>query len=297
MNKSQKLLSIALSAAMALSSASLASVNASAEWVKSGDGCSYKDDGTGEKLTGWQTIGGETYYFDKNGCTLTGWKIINGDTYFFNGSKKGKMLTGWARIGGKQYYFGSDGVMRKGWIKIKGSTYYFASDGVMLTGTYRISGKVYTFGSDGRLTYTSAALGCTVGTVTKGVVFGSSSMEEVYDMLPFEDKEMSEEDGMIAFIPAEECIGMYLFNEDGTAGGVMLMYDGIGSMEEAEPFFTEAGWKYEESHRLDDSVIELYMSPDGSAFGYIVAENGMALITVASCDDIDGLYYDVLEDY
>ncbi|MDL2215824.1 hypothetical protein LJB77_02040 [Ruminococcaceae bacterium OttesenSCG-928-N02] len=34
--------------------------------------------------TGWQTIGGKTYYYDKNGTYVTGWQVIQGVNYFFN---------------------------------------------------------------------------------------------------------------------------------------------------------------------------------------------------------------------
>ncbi len=85
--------------------------NASAQWVHSSNGYSYRDDGTGEKLTGWQAIQGETYYFDSNGIALTGWQVIGGDTYYFSSSNKGKMMTGKVKINGKTYEFGDDGVL------------------------------------------------------------------------------------------------------------------------------------------------------------------------------------------
>ena len=84
----------------------------SAQWVHSSSGYSYRDDGTGEKLTGWQSIGGEVYYFNDKGIALTGWQKIDGSKYYFSASQKGRMMTGKARINGKVYDFGEDGILK-----------------------------------------------------------------------------------------------------------------------------------------------------------------------------------------
>ena len=93
----------------------------------------------------------------------------------------------------------------------------------MLTGTYKISGKTYSFAEDGKLYYTSAALGCNVLTATKGVTFNKSTVKEVEETLPFEDKTGSEEDRLVMFLPNKDCVGMYMFDTDGTASGCIIM--------------------------------------------------------------------------
>lgn len=133
-------------------------VTASAVWVKSSSGYSYKDDDSGEKLTGWQTINGSKYCFDTNGIAYTGFKKINGSYYYFNSAKMGRMVTGWATIGKSKYYFGTDGKMRAGkMLKINGDTYYFQKNGKMATGKLKINGKVYDFGTDGKLVTSSSS--------------------------------------------------------------------------------------------------------------------------------------------
>ena len=83
-----------------------------AQWVHSSEGYSYRDDATGEKLTGWQTIGGEMYYFDNRGIAVTGWCVIKNNTYYFSTSQKGKMIKGKVKINGTSYDFGDDGKLR-----------------------------------------------------------------------------------------------------------------------------------------------------------------------------------------
>lgn len=295
MKKIKKLAAAALSAALAASALAAVSPAASAEWVKTKAGYSYKDDGTGERLTGWQTVSGEKYYFNKEGVALTGWRKINGDTYYFNASKRGKMLTGWAKISGKQYYFGSDGVMRTGWVKIKGSTYYFGTNGVMLAGnSYRIGEKVYSFGADGKLVYTSAALGCNALSITKSLSFGKTTVKQLEKNFPYEDY-VADETG-IMFMPTETCMGFYLCNDREQIVSCMLMYADISNIDEARPFFTEAGWQLSDTREIEDTVTEMYISPDGNIFGFVTLEDGIALVVVGSSDNADDMYYEIFED-
>ena len=139
-------------------------------WSSSSDGRSYFIDG--EKATGFQSIGGRTYYFNKKGIMQTGWKTIGGKKYCFTGA--GVMRSGWQTLGGKTYYFdetgvmqtgflhlngdtyylGDDGFMRKGWRTIDGGRYYFSNgegrEGTMLVGIRRLGSHYYYFGPDGR---------------------------------------------------------------------------------------------------------------------------------------------------
>ena len=139
-------------------------------WASSPEGRSYYIDG--EKATGFQTIGGKTYYFNRKGIMQTGWKTIGGKKYCFTGA--GVMRTHWQTLGGKTYYFdetgamqtgflhlngdtyylGSSGSMRKGWRTIDGGRYYFSNgegrEGTMLVGIRRLGSHYYYFGHDGR---------------------------------------------------------------------------------------------------------------------------------------------------
>ena len=49
---------------------------------------------SGTKYTGWQTIGGSTYYYDKNGKAVTGTQVIQGVTYQFASDGKMASTTG-----------------------------------------------------------------------------------------------------------------------------------------------------------------------------------------------------------
>ena len=123
---------------------------------------------TGEKLTGWQEIGGSRYYLNSSGVMqtgwvtvkkkiyyldtcgrmATGWRKISGKTYYFS-KKNGYMLTGWHTLGGKKYHFAGSGVVDTGWKKISGKKYHFSSTGVMATGFKKIGSKKYYFNSKG----------------------------------------------------------------------------------------------------------------------------------------------------
>ncbi|MDE6592444.1 MAG: hypothetical protein K2K57_05190 [Oscillospiraceae bacterium] len=283
MKKMKKTAAVILSAAMALSAVSATSVGVSAEWVKSKSGYSYKDDATGKKLTGWQTISGSKYYFDKNGIALTGWKIINGDTYYFNGSKKGKMLTGWAKISGKQYYFGSDGVMRKGWIKIKGNTYYFGSDGVMLTGTYKISGKVYTFGEDGKLTATAKDTSFAIDSLMDGLEFGMTK-NQVKKNMPYSGNYTFSATGLLMVdLDSDDYVGAYVFDADGELCCYAVMFTGDADVSDAEVLFDNAGWE----DMGESGSGRIYASPDYSAFGVAAKDNGTTAAMVYSFDILE----------
>ena len=287
MKKIKRMAAVTLSAAMALSALAVTSPEASAEWVKSKSGYSYKDDGTGKKLTGWQVIGEGKYCFDKKGIAMTGWKKINGDTYYFNASKKGKMLTGWAKISGKQYYFGSDGVMRTGWIKINRKTYYFGSDGVMLAGnTYKIGGRIYTFGDDGVLTDQSSALdGFTIDSMMDGLEYGMSK-SEVKKSMPFAGNESYSASGMLMVdVGSDDYLGAYVFDADDELCCYAVMFTKEKDVALAEQLFEDAGWEF-----LSEAESGyLYVSPDYDSFGVALVNDGTTAAMVYS--------YDILEEF
>ncbi|MGX8687351.1 MAG: InlB B-repeat-containing protein, partial [bacterium] len=110
-------------------------------WVQEDDEKSYYYEG--EKLTGFQTIKGSTYYFDKDGIMVTGWQKIDGNTYHFR--KNGTMRTGWQTLSRNKYYFDEQGRMQKGFVHADGRTWHTDGNGVMQTGWQSIGGKTYYF--------------------------------------------------------------------------------------------------------------------------------------------------------
>lgn len=142
-------------------------------WFQQGEEIYYADGGY--LCYGWQSIGGNWYYFDSEGVMVTGWNKGSDDWFYHD--MDGRMLTGWQNIGTERYYLSAeDGVLQRGWlqqndarfyldantgamqtgwkdIKIDGASgrYYFESTGHMATGWRRIDGSDYYFGEDGRM--------------------------------------------------------------------------------------------------------------------------------------------------
>ena len=136
-----------------------------------------------EKVTGWQDIDSDRYYFDTNGIMVTGHQAdINGKEYYF--TEDGQLMTGWIDtddgeiyavetddiltgetigeivkdkerlIDGTMYKFNADGSVyapeEPGVTEIGGKYYFFNTDGVAVKGWYTFDdGKTYYFGSDG----------------------------------------------------------------------------------------------------------------------------------------------------
>lgn len=92
---------------------------------------------------------GKSYYFDEEGNKVTGWQTIGGFKYFFD--KEGMMHTGWRKTKKGTYYFQKDGKMTVGWETIKDNTYYFNSKGKMVTGKQIIGKSKCVFRKDGTL--------------------------------------------------------------------------------------------------------------------------------------------------
>ena len=91
----------------------------------------------GAALTGWKNLGGKLYYFadwrypnQHEGSMLLGWKIINGKTFFLADSRspqytKGTVVKGLAKIGTKYFLFNNNGIMVKGWTTYNGRPAYY----------------------------------------------------------------------------------------------------------------------------------------------------------------------------
>ena len=116
------------------------------QWIQEADGLRYRDE-LSIILTGWQTIGEDTYCFLPDGRMLTGWINDNGNRFYLG--TDGKMVTGWQTIGNKRFYFGKNGMMRTGWNEIDGNTCYFGADGSLITGLMNIEGNGYFFDASG----------------------------------------------------------------------------------------------------------------------------------------------------
>lgn len=124
------------------------------------DGWAAENGGTyyyrgGQRVTGWQTISGNQYYFSRSqsspGKMAIGFTQIGGKYYYFSGAsyRKGVMLTGLTKVGNDTYYFQSWGADRgatySGWIIINGQRYYFNQQGKMVKGWNKISNNMYYF--------------------------------------------------------------------------------------------------------------------------------------------------------
>ncbi len=119
-------------------------------WQKNSDGWFYSD-GNGIVKTGWQTLGGKTYYFSETTPyqAYTGSRVVDGKLYYFDATNKYK-TTGWAGSGTSYYHSEDDGVLDTGLVTIGGTKYKFDSNGKLL-GFSSKNGKVYYTNPDGKL--------------------------------------------------------------------------------------------------------------------------------------------------
>ena len=104
----------------------------------------------GIAVSGWQSIGGDKYYFYPESHDMAYGRVqIDGKNYFLNtpgANADGRMQhSGWLydSIYGKWFYATSSGELLTGWHNIGGTWYYFDEYGVMLTGWINVSGTWY----------------------------------------------------------------------------------------------------------------------------------------------------------
>lgn len=95
----------------------------------------------GTAVSGWQSIGGDKYYFYPESHDMAYGRVqIDGKNYFLNtpgANADGRMQhSGWFydSIYGKWSYATSGGELLTGWHNLGGAWYYFNESGVMLTG-------------------------------------------------------------------------------------------------------------------------------------------------------------------
>lgn len=101
-------------------------------------------------MSGWQSIGGDKYYFYPESHDMAYGRVqIDGKNYFLNtpgANADGRMQHGgwiYDSIYGKWLYATSNGELLTGWQNIGGTWYYFNEYGVMLTGWVNDSGTWY----------------------------------------------------------------------------------------------------------------------------------------------------------
>lgn len=129
-------------------------------------------------MSGWQSIGGDKYYFyPENHDMAYGRVQIDGKNYFLNtpganadgrmqhsgwfydsiygkwsyATSDGELLTGWHNLGGAWYYFNESGVMLTGWINDSGTWYYTNASGAMVTGWLNIGGTWFYLDGSGAM--------------------------------------------------------------------------------------------------------------------------------------------------
>lgn len=134
----------------------------------------------GIAVSGWQSIGGDKYYFYPESHDMAYGRVqIDGKNYFLNtpganadgrmqhsgwlydsiygkwfyATSSGELLTGWHNIGGTWYYFDEYGVMLTGWINVSGTWYYANASGAMATGWRQVGGAWYHFSGSGAMAH------------------------------------------------------------------------------------------------------------------------------------------------
>lgn len=119
------------------------------KWVKANNKYSWKKSSGKYAKNRWVSVKGKYYYIGNDKVRVTGWNKINDNWYYFN--KKGVMKKGFITLKGKTYYLNPNGCRLTGWQNIKGEKYYFSKKGVMKTGWNSLDNKWYYFYDDGHM--------------------------------------------------------------------------------------------------------------------------------------------------
>lgn len=148
------------------------------QWHKDYEAVWYYFDADGTAVSGWQSIGGDKYYFYPESHDMAYGRVqIDGKNYFLNtpganadgrmqhsgwfydsiygkwsyATSDGELLTGWHNLGGAWYYFNESGVMLTGWINDSGTWYYTNASGAMVTGWLNIGGTWFYLDGSGAM--------------------------------------------------------------------------------------------------------------------------------------------------
>ena len=94
--------------------------------------------------SGWKRENGESVFY-QDGKKVTGWNEIDGEKYYF--TDDGYMAYGWLQLEDQWYYMGNDGVRQTGWVKLGNAWYYLAEDtGLMAADQWMtLDGQTYCF--------------------------------------------------------------------------------------------------------------------------------------------------------
>lgn len=95
-------------------------------------GDTYYFDAEGNKVTNWQSIGGNWYYFDELGVLMRNCWQQNGKSKSYL-SDAGAAVTGWFTLEDKRYYFDENGLMETGQVVLGFTIYQFADDGSLVS--------------------------------------------------------------------------------------------------------------------------------------------------------------------
>ena len=133
------------------------------------DGVYFYRDFHHRRVSGWQQIEGNLYYFDpaagmqtgwltqdsqvrylhSDGTMATGWQELEGNRYHFDST--GLLSTGWLEDGGTRYYLQEDGLPGTGWLETEDGRYYLRQDGSVTVGPVSIGEASYCFSREGRM--------------------------------------------------------------------------------------------------------------------------------------------------
>ena len=248
------------------------------------EGIYYYRDFHGRKVTGWQTIDENQYYFREDTTMATGWLELDGERYHLGGD--GTVDYGWVLVDDGWYYTGTTGTVHTGWQDIDFQRYHFGPDGIMATGWLEQGEDRYYLGADGAMS---------MGFVTID--------DEIYYFSL---------DGAMHTGELELDTGRYLFTDDGPmhtgwldADAGRLYYDsetgilqtGWQEIGENRYYFDEAGFM--QTGWLEQGEYRYYLHPDGTAAAgpeeidgeiYYFSPKGIHVVLVNTQNKVPGYY-------
>lgn len=96
------------------------------------------------ETVGWKKENGEIVFY-RNGKKVTGWQEIEEDRYYF--TEDGYMTSGWLLLDTGWYYLNNQGIQQIGWVKLGNAWYYLMPEtGLMVSdGLKLVDGEWYSF--------------------------------------------------------------------------------------------------------------------------------------------------------
>lgn len=149
------------------------------QWHKDYEAVWYYFGADGTAVSGWQSIGGDKYYFYPESHDMAYGRVqIDGKNYFLNtpganadgrmqhsgwfydsiygkwsyATSSGELLTGWHKLGGAWYYASGSGAMATGWLSNGGTWYWLRGSGAMASNSWaNVGGVWYWFDDSGAM--------------------------------------------------------------------------------------------------------------------------------------------------